>query len=145
MDDDFESEVCMVGSMADLPRIIDFMELACEGAAIDPTARFDLKLAVEEACANVIEHAYGGEGGELTVCFAVCGPDVRITVTDRGQPFDPTQVTLPDLSVPLEQRPVGGLGLFLMQQLMDEVRFAFTDKGNQLSMVKLGVRPKAPS
>jgi serine/threonine-protein kinase RsbW len=143
MKDDFQSELCMVGTVADLPRIIDFVESACEGAAIDPAVRFDLKLAVEEACANVIEHAYCGEGGELVVCFEALGPDVRITVTDQGRPFDPTEVAMPDLNLPLDERPIGGLGLFLMQQLMDDVEFAFTEEGNRLSMVKHRVRPQA--
>jgi serine/threonine-protein kinase RsbW len=140
MTDDFQSELCMIGTMADLPQIIEFVERACEEASVDPATRFDLKLAVEEACANVIEHAYRGIGGELQVCFEVVGGDVRITVTDHGQPFDPREVAMPDLSLPLEERPIGGLGLFLMQQLMDEVRFIFSEDGNRLSMVKRGVR-----
>lgn len=143
MTDDFQSELCMVGTMAELPHIVEFVECACEEAAVDPAVRFDLKLAVEEACTNVIEHAYRGVGGELTVCFEVNGEDVRITVTDHGQPFDPGEVAMPDLSLPLEERPIGGLGLFLMQQLMDEVEFVFSKDGNRLSMVKRGVRSEA--
>jgi serine/threonine-protein kinase RsbW len=115
----------------------------CEQAAIDPALRFDLQLAVEEACMNVIEHAYGGKGGEFTVCFEVCGPDAQITVTDHGQPFDPQDVPPPNLSLPLEERPVGGLGIFLMQQLMDDVEFIFSTKGNELRMVKRGARSAA--
>ena len=140
MRDNFRSELCMAGTLAELPRIVEFVEDACEQAAIDPAKIFDLQLAVEEACTNVIEHAYSRKGGELTVCFDVCGPDASITVTDHGRPFAPDEVALPDLSLPLEERPVGGLGLFLMQQLMDDVEFAFTKEGNQLSMVKRGVR-----
>ena len=130
----------MVGTIAELPRILEFVEHVCEETDIDPAATFDLKLAVEEACTNVIEHAYSRKGGELTVCFDVCGPDASITVTDHGRPFVPDEVALPDLSLPLEERPVGGLGLFLMQQLMDDVRFEFSADGNRLSMVKRGVR-----
>jgi anti-sigma regulatory factor (Ser/Thr protein kinase) len=140
MRDDFRSELCMVGTIAELPRILEFVEHVCEETDIDPAATFDLKLAVEEACTNVIEHAYSRKGGELTVCFDVCGPDASITVTDHGRPFAPDEVALPDLSLPLEERPVGGLGLFLMQQLMDDVRFEFSADGNRLSMVKRGVR-----
>jgi anti-sigma regulatory factor (Ser/Thr protein kinase) len=140
MSDDFRSELCMVGTIAELPRILEFVEHVCEETAIDPSATFDLKLAVEEACTNVIEHAYSGAGGELTVCFDVYGPDVEITVMDHGRPFAPDEVALPDLNLPLEERPVGGLGLFLMQQLMDDVEFEFSADGNRLSMVKRGVR-----
>jgi serine/threonine-protein kinase RsbW len=145
MTDDFRSELCMVGTRADLPSVTEFVEHACELAAVDSAVRFDLQLATEEACANVIEHAYRGGGGEFTVCIEVVGPDVRITVTDQGEPFDPADVPMPDLSLPLDMRPVGGLGIYLMQQLMDEVRFSFTEGGNRLSMLKRGVRPIAAS
>jgi serine/threonine-protein kinase RsbW len=130
----------MAGTLAELPLIVEFVEDACEQAAISPAKRFDLQLAVEEACMNVIEHAYDGKGGEVTVCFEVDGTDVQITVTDHGQPFDPTQVVAPNLSQPLEERPIGGLGIYLMQQLMDEVEFDFSGEGNRLRMVKRGVR-----
>jgi serine/threonine-protein kinase RsbW len=143
MTDDFQSELCMVGTIAELPNIVEFVECACEEAGVDPAVRFDLKLAAEEACTNVIEHAYSGEGGDLTVCFEVSGQDVRITVTDHGRPFDPGEVAMPDLSLPLDERPIGGLGLFLMQQLMDEVEFVFSEDGNRLRMVKRGVRAEA--
>ena len=142
MTEDFRQELCMDGSVAELPNIIEFVNHACEEADISPTQRFDLQLAVEEACMNVIEHAYGGKGGELTVCVEVAGPDVEITVTDHGRPFDPRLVAAPDLRQPLEERPIGGLGIFLMQQLMDEVEFAFSADGNRLRMVKRGVRPE---
>jgi serine/threonine-protein kinase RsbW len=130
----------MAGTAAELPRILKFVDGACEQAAIDPSLRFDLQLAVEEACMNVIEHAYGGKGGEVTVCIEVCGSDAQITVTDHGQPFDPGEVAMPNLNLPLEERPVGGLGIFLIQQLMDEVEFVFSTEGNRLRMVKHGVR-----
>lgn len=140
MRDDFRSEMCISGTPAELPRIAEFVDDACEQAAIDPAMRFDLQLAVEEACMNVIEHAYGGKGGEFTVCIELLGPDAQITVTDHGRPFDPAEVALPNLDLPLEERPIGGLGIFLMQQLMDEVEFDFSANGNQLRMVKRGVR-----
>jgi len=142
MKEDFRQELCMAGTVSELPRIVEFVDDACEQAAINPAQRFNLQLAVEEACMNVIEHAYGGKGGEVTVCFEVDGADVQITVTDHGKPFDPDQVAMPDLSKPLEERPVGGLGIYLMQQLMDEVEFEFSAEGNRLRMVKRRVRPE---
>jgi serine/threonine-protein kinase RsbW len=130
----------MSGTPAELPRIAEFVDDACEQAGIEPAIRFDLQLAVEEACMNVMEHAYKGQGGEFTVCIEVCGTDVEVTVSDHGQPFDPKDVALPNLSLPLEERPIGGLGIFLMQQLMDDVEFVFSAKGNRLKMVKRRVR-----
>ncbi len=122
--------------MVDLPDITAFIASSVEQAGVDPSAQFDLELAVEEACTNVIAHAYDGRGGELEVCFETRGADVCITVRDWGRPFDPDKVPPPDVSQPLEERQTGGLGLFLMEKLMDEVKFTFTDDGNTLVMVK---------
>jgi serine/threonine-protein kinase RsbW len=75
----------------------------------------------------------------LTILFVLEGSNLRIGLHDRGRPFDPTQVAPPDMNVPLEERPVGGLGMHLMHQLMDEVTYSFTPEGNTLTMTKNGV------
>jgi anti-sigma regulatory factor (Ser/Thr protein kinase) len=129
-------ELTVPGRVADLPDILAFIEAACEEAGVRPELWFDLHLAVEEACANVIEHAYGGKGGDLVVIFATRGGDVVLTVLDHGRPFAPEQVVSPDMGLPLTQRRIGGLGLHLMYQLMDEVQFDFAEGGNTLVMVK---------
>ncbi len=125
--------------MIDLPAIAAFIESSLKQAGVDPSAQFDLELAVEEACTNVIEHAYEGRGGELEVCFETRDADVCVTVRDWGRPFDPNHVARPDVSQPLEERQVGGLGLYLMEMLMDEVKFSFNRDGNTLVMVKRDV------
>ncbi|HEX9116399.1 MAG TPA: ATP-binding protein [Anaerolineae bacterium] len=130
--------------MSDLPHVIDFVEGCAEQAGVNPSARFDLQLAVEEACTNVIQHAYGGSGGDFEVCFETTEHDVVITLHDHGQPFDPARVTPPDIKRPLTERRVGGLGLYLMAKLMDEIRFNFAPDGNTLTMIKrdvIGVEP----
>jgi serine/threonine-protein kinase RsbW len=129
-------ELTVPGHVADLPDVLTFIEAACEGAGVRPELWFDLKLAVEEACANVIEHAYSGKGGELVITFTVRGRDVVLAVLDHGRPFAPEQVVAPDMNMPLTQRRIGGLGLHLMYQLMDEVRFDFAEGSNTLVMVK---------
>ncbi|HEX9117017.1 MAG TPA: ATP-binding protein [Anaerolineae bacterium] len=134
--DPYRRELCIKGHRSDLPSIIDFVEDSAAEAGVDPGIRFDLQLAVEEACTNVIEHAYHDQGGEFEVCFETRDRDVRITIHDHGQPFDPARVRRPDLSLPLEDRRVGGLGLFLIEKLMDEVSFSFTVNGNTLVMIK---------
>lgn len=120
----------------DLPKVFTFVEEACRDAPVDPQLCFDLQLAVEEACCNVIEHAYDGAGGEFTLCFAVEGRSVVLTLHDHGRPFKPSEIMPPDLTLPLEDRPIGGLGLYIIYQLMDDVQFSFTDDGNTLVMVK---------
>jgi serine/threonine-protein kinase RsbW len=132
----FCRELAISGRVAELPVILDFVETACAAAGVRAELWFDLQLAVEEACANVIEHAYGGKGGDLVITFTARGPDVVLTVLDQGRPFAPEQVVAPDMSMPLTQRGIGGLGLHLMYQLMDEVHFDFAEGSNTLVMVK---------
>jgi anti-sigma regulatory factor (Ser/Thr protein kinase) len=132
----FQHELLARGSMADLPEVIAFIDQCATQARVDAAVRFDLQLAVEEACANVIEHAYGGKGGDFQVRFEASEHDVTITVHDHGRPFTPGDVSEPNLTLPLEERRIGGLGLYLMRRLMDEVRFSFAEDGNTLVMVK---------
>lgn len=132
----FQRELALDATMADMPAILSFVETACLDAEVDPSLLFDLQLAVEEACSNVIEHAYCGRGGQLHVRFETANGDVVITLQDQGQAFDPERVAAPDTRRPLSKRPVGGLGLHLMRKLMDEVRFAFAPGHNTLVMIK---------
>ncbi len=135
----FESTLLLNVTIADLPEILAFVDNACQQAAVDPDLCFDLQLAVEEACTNVIEHAYGGQGGELDVCFEARNSDIVITLHDRGRAFDPKSIARPDTALPLSKRPIGGLGLHLMYQLMDEIHFSFEPGGNTLIMIKHNV------
>ena len=98
-----------------------------------------MTLAVEEAASNVIEHGYKGRGGTLQVLFAVENDDVTIELRDQAKPFKPGKIGRPDETLPLEERPLGGLGLHLMHELMDEVRYETLPDGNLLTMIKRGV------
>jgi serine/threonine-protein kinase RsbW len=104
--------------------------------ADDRTVR-DIQLAVDEACTNIIRHAYGERGGKIQIRIDSIDDGIRVIVRDWGAAFDPEVVPHPDVAAPLSERALGGLGLFLMRQVMDSVDFAFdTDKGNVLTMVK---------
>jgi anti-sigma regulatory factor (Ser/Thr protein kinase) len=141
----FQRDFSLVGTVADLRAIGEFVEEACCQADVDPGARFDLQMAVDEACCNIFEHAYGGSEGKLNLRFETRGKDVVITVHDHGRAFDPGAVPAPDTNKPLEERPVGGLGLHLMRRLMDKVLFAFSpESGNTLVMEKHRVVPGEP-
>lgn len=104
---------------------------------LTPDAMDALELAVEEACSNVCRHAYGGHCGEIELTLERGEGSVEVVLRDWGAPFDPRAVRSPDLTATLEERSLGGLGLYLMQELMDRVEFQFDEKrGNTLTMVK---------
>lgn len=115
--------------------------LAAEAAAaagLDVQATYGVEMAVDEACSNIIEHAYSGESDEVIEYTHEIKKDrLIITLRDYGEPFDPSCVAEPDLYSDVEERNVGGLGFFFICQLMDEVDFEFSpDQGNLLTMVK---------
>ena len=132
----YHRELAVAGRMSDLPEILAFVETVCEQSGVFPTLVFDLQLAVEEACANVIEHAYGGKGGDLAITFETRGCDVVVTLQDHGSPFAPEEIIAPDMNVPLTKRRIGGLGMHLMAELMDGVQFDFAKGTNTLVMIR---------
>jgi len=111
-------------------------QMGCD-LGLDSRVIDDLKLAVDEACTNIVEHAYGGQGGQIEIEIKSIDDGVQVTIHDWGAAFDPQAVPSPDVAAPLEQRPLGGLGLYLMRQMMDRVDFQFDgEDGNTLTMVK---------
>ena len=99
---------------------------------------YNIQLATDEAASNIIEHAY--EGAIDGVLDLSCGMDdgqFKIILVDHGLPFDPSEVPLPDLQADLSDRKIGGLGIYLMRKLMDEVHYqSRPDKTNVLTMIK---------
>lgn len=124
-------------NLSQLATVREFVAQTCHDLGFDDQTAYDIQLAVDEACTNIVQHAYGGQGGEVEVTIQPTDNGVRVVIRDWGVPFDPSVVPTPDVAAPLEERPLGGLGLFLMQQTMDEVDFRFdADGGNTLTMVK---------
>jgi len=99
---------------------------------------YNIQLAADEAASNIIEHAYEGvKDGVLDVSCGVKGNIITIIMVDYGESFDPAAVPLPDLKADLSERKIGGLGIFLMRKLMDEVHYETRkDKSNVLTMTK---------
>jgi serine/threonine-protein kinase RsbW len=120
-----------------LAAIRRFVEDACRAAGAASSACFDLKLAVDEACTNVIEHGYAGAAGAITVFFESEGDAVRVSIRDRGRSFEPSRVRSADVTSGWEDRPVGGLGWHLIRQSVDEINYERDPSGeNRLTLVK---------
>jgi serine/threonine-protein kinase RsbW len=126
------------GRYESLAEIAEFVKEAASEAGLTSFDIYAVETAVDEACSNIIEHGYQGEGiGKIEVSVDVTDKGLTIILHDNGRPFDPDAVPDPDLDAPLEERESHGLGLYFMRELMDEVHFAFTtDRGNTLTLVK---------
>lgn len=125
-----------------LPFIAQFVRDAARAAGLHDDAIFAIELACDEACNNVIEHAYRRMDGSLHLTCSVHQADFIVEIQDQGQPFDPTSVRAPKRKRRPTDLPVGGLGIHLMRQLMDVVEYRFSSEtGNHLTMTKRNVVP----
>jgi serine/threonine-protein kinase RsbW len=121
-----------------LSEIAAFVENAAQTSGLDDDQTYDVQMAVDEACTNVIQHAYrGSKKGSIEIACEKRGNEFVVTIRDFGKSFDPHQVPRPNPHDPLSRRGIGGLGLFFMEKMMDRIEFAFSKKnGNLLTMVK---------
>ena len=121
-----------------LALIREFVTRVAAQAGLNETEVGQLELAVDEACANVIEHAYGDDKTKQVMVRAIFDEDtLRIHVIDTGKGFDPTQVPEQELKDLIAKRRTGGLGMRLIKTLMDEVHYDIEPgKRTELRMVK---------
>lgn len=131
----FELEI--ESKVENLPVIGDFLAEAMNQLDIEPATASRVQLVVDEACTNVIKHAYSEWKGLITLVLELVDNDLIITIRDRGKPFDPSSVPSPDLEADLDERKIGGLGIYFMRELMDEISYNFdVERGNQIKMKK---------
>ncbi|MDR3572675.1 MAG: ATP-binding protein [Anaerolineaceae bacterium] len=126
------------GYYSNLEKIAEYVQQSAQGTGLDGYSLYAIESAVDEACSNIIDHAYGGEGIGAIQCTCLKDENkITIILQDQGRPFDPTKICGPDLSTPLEDRQNHGFGLYFMKHFMDEIHFEFTaDSGNILKMIK---------
>jgi serine/threonine-protein kinase RsbW len=126
------------GYFSSLAGISDFVAEHAQNAGFDDQATYVIQLAVDEACSNIIEHAYGGEGrGDIELTCSELDDSLKIVLRDTGKKFDPAEVREFDPNLPLSETSDRGAGVFLMNKLMDEVRFEFSRQdGTTLTMIK---------
>lgn len=114
-----------------------FITECCARYDIPNDIVLDLKLAVDEACTNIIEHGYKGmDPGSIILSFRIESDRILVQITDFGHVFEPADAPKPDVEAALEDRPLGGLGLFLIYQTMDNIDYQSSDDGNTLTFTK---------
>ena len=123
-----------IGQVSLLPA---FVEDAVKASGLNPEVTDSLTLAIEEAVVNVIDYAYPeGVAGEVDIDAATTDKALIFTITDKGKPFDPTSRGEVDINAGVEERPIGGLGIHLVRQIMDDVRYERRVDKNVLILTK---------
>jgi len=98
---------------------------------------FALHLVIEELAVNIADYAYpDGGDGYLDVLIDKTPETITITFKDGGTPFNPLERKMPDVDLPLEERGIGGLGIFLTVKKMDEVKYDYCNNENVLTIMK---------
>ena len=124
--------------LENVPLATECVTQSAQTIGLDDETLYQIQLAVDEACANVVHHAYKGmEPGDLEISCDLDDQTFVIRVRDWGRGFDPNGVAEPNVDAPLEKRTLGGLGLFLIKQFMDEVQYTCDpEQGNELTAIK---------
>ena len=133
MKDRFELEI--EGKLENLSLIGEFIGDTMRSFGLDEHKTFEVQLAVDEACTNIIEYGYANERGTIDIVCWRKNEEIVVVIKDRGKPFDPTSVQPPDLNASLEERTTGGLGIYFMKTLMDKVKYEFSGGKNVLTLV----------
>lgn len=132
------SEVTLEAAEENLDEVLRFVEDALEDTGCSLEDQRQIAIAVEEVFINIVSYAYKPGRGDTTLRLDVSQDPAEVTITfiDHGVPFDPLAKEDPDINLPAKQRKVGGLGIFVVKNLMDDVFYEYRDGQNILTMKK---------
>jgi anti-sigma regulatory factor (Ser/Thr protein kinase) len=120
-----------IARFSSLDDLRDFVGGAAEDFGFSPKAVYQVQMAVDEAFSNIVEHGYEGGSADQVQCSCLfTGAALVVELLDQGAPFTLDPIPEPNIDVPLDEREIGGLGLYFMRKLMDEVHFLVLP-GNQ--------------
>lgn len=132
-----ERSIVLANEISEISRLNGFIEDIGEEFSLTPDVVFNLNLVLEEAVVNIINYAYPKEDHQWIYLSAKLQDGTIILVlTDTGKEFDPTMAPEADITLSADEREIGGLGIFLIRQIMNEVRYERIDGKNILTLEK---------
>ncbi len=138
----------LAAAVSSVEDINDFVDAFCSARGIADAMKFELQLVLEELLVNVCMHGQPSDGSvaQVDVCMGLEGDCLTLRFSDNGLAFNPLEQAAPDTDKSLEDIQIGGLGIVLLRQLMDDIRYDHHDGFNHLSMKKvLSATDLAPS
>jgi serine/threonine-protein kinase RsbW len=127
----------IANDLAELSRVAEAIDEYCAAQAIPAGNAFKLNIALEELLTNTISYGYGDDRRhEIALDIAREGETLIIELSDDARPYDPLNAPPPDLDSAIEDRRIGGLGVHLVKTLMDDVRYAYRDGRNHVTLRK---------
>ncbi len=131
-------QLCVPAELEQLDHVLSFITDELESAGCAEEIKMQISVAVEEIFVNIFSYAYPPKEGNATIRIDIGGtPAVaQIEMMDQGVPYDPLQRQDPDITLSAEERGIGGLGIFMVKQTMDEVTYRYEDNSNILTIQK---------
>ena len=129
--------ITLPNDIAAVPQLTSFVDNVCSRLNIDGSTVMQMNLALEEAVVNVMNYAYPkGSKGDVDIRALCDGAQMKFVLIDSGTPFDPTKHQTPDVQLSADERAIGGLGIFLVTQIMDNVSYERRNEKNILTLCK---------
>ncbi len=121
-----------------LEKVIEFIDVQLEEAECPMKIQMQVDIAVEEIFVNIASYAYTPDVGLANICvdFDEDSRIVKIVFTDSGIPYNPVEKPDPDVTLPAEQRSIGGLGIYMVKKTMDDMQYEYKDGQNILTLTK---------
>ena len=132
------NRLTLTNDISNIPLLAEFVEAIAEELELDMEISMSLNLALEEAVVNVMNYAYPKDTkGDILIDALTDDDCLKFVITDQGVAFDPTAKDEVDTSLSAEERPIGGLGIHLVRQLMDNIEYERKDGNNILTLSKI--------
>lgn len=131
-----ETGVTFEAKLDNVPIAMEYVAKKAESLAFSEKDKYQLDIAVDEIVSNVARYAYEEKEGKVTVKAEVDRSGIEITVIDSGIPYNPLEKEDPDITLPAEERGVGGYGIFIVKKVMDDITYEYKDGQNILKMKK---------
>ncbi|MGM9699103.1 MAG: ATP-binding protein [Prevotella sp.] len=130
-------EIVIKNEVEELDKLAAFVEEVASELGLEPELGMNLNLALEEVVSNVILYAYPNkEEGNVMIAAKGDGKSLVFTITDKGKEFDPTKVEEADITLSAEDRQIGGLGIYIVKNIMNEVTYQRLEGHNVLTLKK---------
>jgi anti-sigma regulatory factor (Ser/Thr protein kinase) len=129
-------QITLPASVDRLADVFSFIDNAVRESLPDKEQQSNVKTAVEEIFVNIAYYAYPSGEGDVTVSVAVTPDKLSIEFKDNGTPYNPLAKPDPDMSLPADNREIGGLGIYMVKNIMDEISYKYCDRQNVLTIAK---------
>ena len=131
-------ELTIAATVKNIEAVTDFVNEQLEALDCPVKAQMQIGIAIDELFGNIAQYAYNPDVGEATVRVEVQQEPLSVVITfiDGGVPYDPLTAAEPDTTLPAEDRPLGGLGIFMVRKTMDEITYRYENGRNILSIRK---------